>query len=394
MESFFSRFRDPLVLITILLVQTLALAVQVRRPSDPAHPDASQVRMIRLWTLAVMTPVEKAATWTGHTIRFGWSDYVNVRAVGRENQALKQQLAQLKIQQGAIAEDALEGQRLKTLLKFQQQYVVKTVPAQVIGTSGTEQSRVLVLDKGEDDGLKPDMAVITPDGIVGKIRDVFPHTSQLLLINDPTAGAGVVLASTRVRAVLHGSAVGKAVITNLTADSRIKPGEQVVTSGGDQVFPRGLSVGTIEKIEADPNHQPYTIITLKAAANLFQLDEVLVITGLGAGLPGGVQQELVTDGAMHAADVSAERLPSVHDGDPAPADPNATGADAMPPPDNSRDLVPKPKPAVHPDRYSMGATPPAGDLTPGGGKNAPVMPVEPPKAKAPKAEEPPPTEKD
>jgi len=164
----------------------------------------------------------------------------------------------------------------------------------------------------------------------------------------------------------------------------------VVTSGGDQVFPRGLSVGTIEKIEADPNHQPYTIITLKAAANLFQLDEVLVITGLGAGLPGGVQQELVTDGAMHAADVSAERLPSVHDGDPAPADPNATGADAMPPPDNSRDLVPKPKPAVHPDRYSMGATPPAEDLTPGGGKNTAVLPVEPPKAKAPKAEVPPP----
>ena len=84
------------------------------------------------------------------------------------------------------------------------------------------------------------------------------HSAQLLLINDSTAGAGVILESTRIRGIIRGAANGKVEINNLTADSRIKPGEHVITSGGDGVFPRGLPVGVIESIAPDPEHQPYT----------------------------------------------------------------------------------------------------------------------------------------
>ena len=73
--------------------------------------------------------------------------------------------------------------RLQALLSFQQHYIASTVAAQVIGTSGSELSRLLYIDKGSLDGLKPDQPVITPDGIVGKLRDVFPHTSQVLEIS-------------------------------------------------------------------------------------------------------------------------------------------------------------------------------------------------------------------
>ena len=138
---------------------------------------------------------------------------------------------------------------------------------------------MLTIDKGSNDGLKPDMAVITPDGIVGKLRDVFPTTAQVLEINDQTSGAGVILASTRIRAILRGTVAGRAQIGNLTADSRIKPGEQVLTSGGDQVYPRGLPVGTIQSIAPDPDHQPYTAIVVRPAADLNRVEEVLVITG-------------------------------------------------------------------------------------------------------------------
>jgi rod shape-determining protein MreC len=153
------------------------------------------------------------------------------------------------------------------------------------------------------------------------------------------------------------------LINNLTPDSRIQPGEQVITSGGDGVFPRGLPVGSIEKIELDPKHQPFTTIMLHPAVNLSQLDEVLVVTSLSTPETESAQ-DLAADPAMHAADVSAEKLPSLHDDKtPAPADPE--NKDATPPPDKSTDLVPKPKPALHPDRYSPGAAPPAADLTPG-----------------------------
>ena len=88
-----------------------------------------------------------------------------------------------------------------------------------------------------------------------------------------------ILASTRIRAILRGTVAGRAQIGNLTADSRIKPGEQVLTSGGDQVYPRGLPVGTIESIAPDPDHQPYAAITVRPAVNLDRVEEVLVITG-------------------------------------------------------------------------------------------------------------------
>ena len=129
------------------------------------------------------------------------------------------------------------------------------------------------------------MAVITPDGIVGKLRDVFPSTAQVLEINDQTSGAGVILDSTRIRAILRGTVAGRAQIQNLTADSRIKPGEQVITSGGDKVYPRGLPVGTIESIAPDPDHQPYTAIVVHPAVNLDRVEEVLVITGTQSDLP-------------------------------------------------------------------------------------------------------------
>jgi rod shape-determining protein MreC len=369
MESFFSRFKNALVLIAILLAQAFALAVQVRRPADPQKPDSTQVRLLRLWTLSLFTPFERLSTGAGHGIRYAWSNYIDLRRVRSENQDLRKQIADLRLQRAALAEDALEGQRLQSLLRFSRNYVSKTVAAHVIGTSGSDQSRVLILDKGWHDGLKPDMPVITPDGIVGKLRDVFPTTSQLLLINDPTAGAGVVLQSTRIRAIVHGNAVGRVQITNLTPDARIKPGETILTSGGDQVFPRGLPVGTIESIAPDPEHQPYTAITLHTAANLNQLDDVLIITGTAPSLDPAVQQQLAQEASARASEVSAERLPSLHPDQPIPdptkpADPNAAPAVA-PPPDNAPDLVPKPKPALHPDRYTPGSAPPATDLTPG-----------------------------
>ena len=164
----------------------------------------------------------------------------------------------------------------------------------------------------------------------------------------------------------------RAQIGNLTADSRIKPGEQVLTSGGDQVYPRGLPVGTIESIAPDPDHQPYTAIVVHPAVNLDRVEEVLVITGTQSNLPPDAQQDLTAAEAQHAADLSAERLPGIHDnqapGAPGSAAPPvtpvspATGLPVIP--------LPHPIPTVHPDRYSSGSSPPASSLTPG----APITP--------------------
>jgi rod shape-determining protein MreC len=378
MESFFTRFKNVLVLVAVLLAQTIGLAIQVRRPIESGAPDGSKVTLIRYWVVSAVTPLERFFTGIGRNVRGAWSNYADLRHTRQENRDLQDEIARLRLEQAALAEDAIQGHRLQALLDFQQHYVATTVAAQVIGTSGSELSRVVFIDKGSKDGLKPDQAVITPDGIVGKLRDVFPHTSQVLLINDQTSGAGVLLASTRIRAILRGSTSGHAQITNLTPDSRIKPGELVLSSGGDQVYPRGLKVGTIESIAPDPDHQPYTLIQVRPAANLFQLEEVLIITGTQAELPEQTKKDLAAGAATaeaqaeaaakSAAQIVADRLPSLHD----PNNPDATTqvAPGATPAAKLPNVVPKPLPTLHPDRYSPGSTPAAGSLTPGGANNS------------------------
>jgi rod shape-determining protein MreC len=378
MESFFSRFKNALVLIAVLLAQTIGLAIQVRRPVGSDEPDGRKIFLLRYWTAGALTPFERLTQHVGAGIRGTWQSYVDLRHARQQNNALQQQIAQMRLEEAAFAEDAIQGHRLQALLNFQQHYIAKTVAAQVIGTSGSDLSRMLTLDKGSDDGLKPDMAVITPDGIVGKLRDVFPHTSQLLLLNDQTAGAGVVLQTTRIRAIVRGTATGRLQISNLTADSRIKPGETVLTSGGDLVYPRGLNVGVIESVAADPDHQPYTAIVVKPTANLFQLEEVLVVTGTQTMISPQAQQDLAKGAATaeaitaqadtrRAADLLSERLPSLHEIDPtAPdaksADPNAPATEGGKEPGGA---VPKPLPTLHADHFTPGTTPPASTLTPG-----------------------------
>jgi rod shape-determining protein MreC len=399
--EFLTRFKNALFLILALLTQAIALAVQVRSPVDPGEPDGPKVRLIRMWALATVTPFERSAHAIGSGMHNGWSNYVDLRGVRRQNADLRQQLTRLRIEQAAIAEDALEGRRLQALLAFRQQYVASTVAAQVIGSSGSEQSRILTIDKGWRDGLKPDMAVITPDGIVGKLRDVFPTTSQVLEINDLTSGAGVILANTRIRAILRGTATGRAQIGNLTADSRIKPGEPVITSGGDQIYPRGLPVGTVESIAPDPDHQPYTAIVVRPAVELDRVGEVLVITGTQSDLPALAQQDLSSAEAQHAADISAERLPGIQDDSDingtaagtAPPGTTAPGTAAVgattPPGPPPAPVTPHPLPALHPDRYTSGATPPASALTPGAPITAaPITPTT-PQSQPPPANSPP-----
>ena len=366
--DFLRQYKNALFLIAILLAQAIALAVQVRRPLDAAKPDGPSVRLIRMWAMTTVTPLERVTHAIGSGAGHGWSDYIDLRHVRQQNKDLQQQLTRMRIEEAAISEDALEGRRLQAMLGFRESYVGSTVAAQVIGASGSEQTHMLTIDKGSRDGLRPDMAVITKDGVVGKLRDVFPATSEVLELNDPSSGAGVVLATTRIRAILRGTLDGRVQIGNLTADSRIQPGEQVLTSGGDQVYPRGLPVGVVESIAPDPDHQPYSAIRVHPAVDLDRVAEVLVITGTQADLSQAAQQDMAAAEAQHAADLSAERLPGIHDDANPAAAAGASGAAPVTTP--IVPVTPHPLPTVHPDRFTSGSTPPASAMTPGAASSA------------------------
>ncbi len=360
MESFFSRYRNALVLISVLLAQVIGLAVQVRRPGHSPE-DKGGVLLIRAWVTGIVTPPERLLHNTGHGARSVWMNYIDLIHVRKQNQNLQTQLDRLRLEEASLAEDARQGQRLQALLGFREKYVYKTVLAQVIGTSGTEQSEVLLIDKGSRDGIRPDMPVITPDGIVGKTRDVFGHSSQVLEVSDPTSGAGVILQNTRIRGVLRGNSWGQPEIVNVSPDERIKPGEPVLTSGGDAIFPRGLAVGTVDRVVPDPDGTLVNVL-IKPAANLAKLEEVMIITSSGSQMPASMQQDL-SDAQQKASEILAERLPSRVDPNAPPSEQDdaqqTVGADG----EVTRPM--KPPQALHPDHYTPSDTPPAVDLRPG-----------------------------
>jgi rod shape-determining protein MreC len=388
MESFFVRYRNLLVLLVILVAQIVGLAMQVHRGAAGRNSldshDSSGVRLIRLWADWLVSPPER----TIHNSRLGiswvWNNYFDLRNVRQQNQDLQKTIDRLRLEQAALLEDAHEGQRLQAMLGFQEKYIYSTVPAQVIGSSGSEQSRVFYIDKGEDYHLKPDMAVITGDGIVGKVRDVFPHTAQVLAINDQTSGAGVILETTRIRGILRGNADGQLMIVGILADERIKPGEVVLTAGGDLIFPRGLPVGMVDKVDRDPDRDAFIDVMVKPAAHLDRLDEVLVITSTQPRFSDQQQKDIATSEAVKGAEaeaiqeqlkasqINAERLPGLTDPNAPPTgQPAAPGQPGKPaqtpgqPNPTAQPPAPKLLPTLHPDRFSPGAAP-----TPAGGSDS------------------------
>jgi len=337
------RYRNLIVLVGVLFAQILGLAVQVRRTTDN-----EPTRLIRIWAVGTVTPLERMLVWVQTSSSNVWHSYFYLRGVRAENRNLKLQIERMSLEQVRMSQDADQARRLQALLAFKEQFISQTMAAQVIGSSGSELSRSVYIDKGESNGIKPDMAVITADGIVGKVLRVYGSTSLVLLINDQTSGVGALLDKTRLQGILRGTPAGEVVLEKVMSDETVPAGEMVLTSGGDGIFPKGLLVGSVTKVA--PGSDLFLNIRVRPAADLSKLEEVLVVTKIDVR-----QTEPDQTGAMRAVDILAERLPGVPSkpadavkaGVPGTAATTSQGADA------------KPKAALPPTAAGS-AAPPAG----------------------------------
>jgi rod shape-determining protein MreC len=318
MESVLGRYRNLTILVGVLFLQVLGLAVQVKRSGDAEH-----TRLIRIWAVDAITPFERALVRAQDYGAGLWRDYFFLRGVRAENHQLKEQIEKMRLEQVRLSEDAAQARRLQSLLSFKEQVIGKPVAAQVIGSSGSDLSRSIYIDKGSNDGIAQDMPVITANGIVGKVWLVYPSTSLVLMINDQSSGVGVFLEKSRLQGVLRGTPTGELVLERVMSDEQVAPGEAVLSSGGDQIFPKGLSVGTVTQVS--PGREMFLNIKVKPAADLSRLEEVLVITEKQE------QQPVAQSGTrVRAADILAQRLPSVPDKPAAAASaiPGAAGSRA------------------------------------------------------------------
>src|ERR1700730_3185226 len=178
-----SRHKSLFLLAGVVLLQILLLAVQIRRDS--------QGHLIRVWTVRAVTPFERARATGVGGIRGAWRHYFALQNTSRENDRLRHENDTLKLELNQLQSKATEADRLGMLLRFRQPHQhIPMVAASVIRTSADTASQTLYLDRGERDGIRRNMGVITPDGVVGKIIESYRDASQVLLLTDKDSGVG------------------------------------------------------------------------------------------------------------------------------------------------------------------------------------------------------------
>jgi len=264
-----SRHKSLTLLAFVIVAQVLLLAAQIKRER--------QVRLIRVWAVELISPLQRMGSWTINGVAHGWGGYIGLRTAQKENDAMRAEMQQLKIRNAELEGRALEADRLAALLNFHSTHSeTPMLAAHVIGASPDSGSMVINIDRGARDGIRRDMGVITPDGVVGKILAVYPDISQVLLMSDKESGVGALLADTRTQGPVKGTGEPLLNLDYISNDEKVTPGEDVLTSGQDRIFPKDLPVGKVVDYVADPK-TPFMRIRVKPAAHLDRLEEVLVL---------------------------------------------------------------------------------------------------------------------
>jgi len=290
------------VLLTgVILLQILLLAVQIKRDS--------QGRLIRVWTVGAVSPFQRAGASGIGGIRGVWNHYFALQNASRENERLRSENDTLKLQINQLQSRAAEADRLARLLNFRQAHQnVPMLGARVIGTSADTASQTVYLDRGERDGIRRNMGVITPDGVVGKVIESYSNTSQVLLLSDKDSGVGAMISESRIQSPVGG--VGEPLLSMkyVPNDDEVNLGQHVVTSGMDRIFPRDLPVGTVSQIKSG---NPFKQIRIRPSANLERLEEVIVLLSLqpldlkkDSGTPAA---EITPSGKITAVPPKAEK---------------------------------------------------------------------------------------
>jgi rod shape-determining protein MreC len=240
----------------------------------------------------VRVPLEAIAS-----IDFGiadrWQQYVALQGVREENQQLRKEIEWLRGQNSQLRESAVATERLTALLQFKEQALPTMVAAQVIGRDATNRYRAIILNKGESDGIRSDMGVITPAGVVGRIVKTTGASSVVLLVTDPTNAIAGLIQRTRDEGIVEGTQQGLAQLKYIPLLSTLRDGDRVVTSGLVGGFPRGLAIGTITRIDKQEGAL-FQSAELMPEVDMSHVEEVLVIqTSYGQSVKTGPGTDLL-----------------------------------------------------------------------------------------------------
>ena len=276
------RQRAGHLFLAVMLGHVILISAQVNSRSG--------VPVLEAVTFGIFAEVQRGTSAVASVVRRVWHGYVGLRQVKADNDELRRQLASAEIQlqeQRALADRSRAFERL---LDLRDHSKLSAAAAEIIGASATPDFRTLTIDKGTRDGLRPNMAVIAPAGVVGRIVVPSAHAAKVQLLIDRNAAAGAIIERSRAQGVAVGAGDERLRLEYVSEVADVTVGDAVVTSGIDGIFPKGFVIGRVETVEK--NGGAYKRITVKPAVDFSSLEAVLVVltpTPAHSAAEGGIE---------------------------------------------------------------------------------------------------------
>ena len=227
--------------------------------------------------ITVLAPFQEFVDYGADKIYTVWGNYVNLIGVKDQNQRLRQRVGILAFENSLLVEQFKHYERLDQILSFPRLDMIPYETAQIIGRDTTGRVRLLFIKKGGEDGLEENMPVITHRGLVGRTIRVAPFASKVLVISDVRSAVDAIIQETRDNLVVAGSNTSTLEVRYLKkAESDVKIGDRVISSGLGGIYPKGLLVGIIKSIDS-VGDSLFLSARLEPTADLARIEEVLVL---------------------------------------------------------------------------------------------------------------------
>jgi rod shape-determining protein MreC len=267
------RQRAPVWLVALLLTNLVIMALDAR-------DNETKQRLIRTWVQSIVSPaqnVSSRATGAGTSLV---QQIINFRSTANENEQLKQELAQTRLDLQNAQQASAENERLRSLLSLREQNSYESVAASVIARDPSVWFNTITIDRGSSSRIALNMPVVTAGGIVGRIIAVSPWTAQVMLLTDEKAAAGAIVGQLggtgALGSVRGGGDNGLVEMRYVSGLEKVEVGDHILTTGQDGIYPQGLMVGEVVQVTHGTATQPHQIL-IRPGANLDQLGEVAVL---------------------------------------------------------------------------------------------------------------------
>lgn len=269
MIKYLKEYRFYIILFAFVLIPVIAIDTSTRAPRDYRFYD--RVIVTLTW------PIQAAISWTLEQVASGFNNYIYLWHTRQDNLALLDENRKLQNSIASLRETQQENARLRRLLEFQEQFKIETVVARVIAKDVSTEFRAIRINRGEQSGIKRNMAVVTNDGIVGRVLRTTATTADVVTILDLLSAVDAINERSRARGIVEGLTESTCQLRYALRTDDIQPGDVLISSGLGGIFPKGVPVGTVSKV----NRRPFGItqeVEVRPSVEFSRLEEVLVIT--------------------------------------------------------------------------------------------------------------------